>query len=93
MITAPLLTMLTATMADQSTDLSAMDQAPLSVSAIVIRPVAVPASIGDDVQAFTIGEITAVEVGALGATVGRRDGDRVVVTPDGSDRITITLVY
>ena len=93
MTNAPLLAILTAIAVVPSTAADAMDQASLSVTATVVRPVAVPASIGRDAAAFTLGETAAVEVGASGATVSRSDGDRMVVTPDGSDRITITLLY
>lgn len=68
------------------------DEASLSVTATVVRPVSVPASVGRDAPEFTLGETAALEVGAIGATV-RRDGDRVVVTPGAGERITITLVY
>lgn len=93
MINAPLLTTLAAMLAACSTAASGMEEDSLSVSATVIRPVAVPASIGRDAGAFTLGETAAVEVGAVGATVSRSDGDRILVTPGAGERVTITLVY
>lgn len=93
MTNRPLLTMLAAAIAAHSTAAAGMDEASLSVTATVVRPVAVPASIGRDAAAFTVSETAAVEVRAVGATVSRRDGDRTVVAPGPSDRITITLVY
>lgn len=68
--------------------------AQLSVTATVIRPVQISTvSSNFEDRVIAIRNVAAVEVVAVGGTVNETEQDRTIVTSDGSSQLTLTLIY
>lgn len=73
---------------------AASPEAPLGVTATVVRPVEIAASFAPDGdRVIVLRNTAAVEVEATGASVARQDPDTTIVTSDGTAVTAITLIY
>lgn len=94
MIGAPFWILFAAASPAETVPVSGSGEAPLGVTATVIRPVEISIqSISAKAAIVTLRYGGSVEVEAAGATVTRRDQDMILAASDGAGPVIITVIY